>query len=239
MELTTREAAARLGVTQTRARALAAAGTLTARRIGSQWLIDADSVDQQVALIGAGATSRAMASRIAWAASDLADGGRAAWLNAVERHRVRNRVAGAASAPIVQRWFSARAGSTRSYAAGADDLEGILGDSDVVATGISAAAAYRLGLTNVGAGSAYVSATAVDRLVRDHYLVESGSGNLTLRLVDHELHLATARTIDGRRVATRLIVGVDLAEDADARTRAAGVDLIDRVLTEQRTARHD
>lgn len=239
MDLTTREAASRLGVNQARVRALAAAGTLAARRVGSQWLIDADSVDQQAALIGAGATSRAMASRIAWAASDLADGGRAGWLNAVERHRVRNRVAGAASALIVQRWFSARAVSTRRYAVGTDDLEGILGDSDVVATGISAAAAYRLGLTNVGAGDAYVTATAVDRLVRDHFLIQSTSGNLTLRLVDNDLHLATARTIDGLRVATRLIVGVDLAEDADARTRAAGLSLIDRVLDEQRRARHD
>lgn len=67
MELTTREAAARLGVSQARVRVLINSGGLTARRVGTLWLIDAASVEHQRGLTSAGATSRAMSPRVAWA----------------------------------------------------------------------------------------------------------------------------------------------------------------------------
>src|SRR3954451_24557382 len=65
MELTTREAAERLNVNQSRVRALVASGVLEARRIGSQWVIDDESVDRQAALTSARASGRSMSRRIA------------------------------------------------------------------------------------------------------------------------------------------------------------------------------
>ncbi|WP_367869818.1 helix-turn-helix domain-containing protein [Rhodococcus erythropolis] len=43
----TSTAAARLGVSDRNVRALAARGTLTARRVAGRWLIDADAVEER------------------------------------------------------------------------------------------------------------------------------------------------------------------------------------------------
>lgn len=237
MEVTTREAAERLRVNQSRVRALVAAGTLEARRVGSQWLIDADSVDRQAALTTAKATGRAMAKRVAWATGDLADGGEAAWLTAAERSRLRKRLREAASTEVLQKWLRSRSSQVTRYRVGEADLDELLRTDGVVATGVSAATDHGLGLGTGGDGDAYVDGDVLDRLVRDYFLIESRSGNLTLRLVEHNLHLLTARETDGLRVTTRLIVGVDLADDRDTRTRSAGRTLLDAVLNEQKRGR--
>jgi len=236
MELTTRETAERLGVNQSRARALVAAGTLRSRRVGSQWLIDADSVARQALFSEAAATSRAMSTRIAWGAGALADGEDAAWLAASERTRLRKRLRGADNAETLQRWLTARSTRTIRYMVGGGDLEALLNSDGVIRTGVSAADAYALGLGTGGAGDAYVSQNVADRLVRDFYLIEGGSGNLTLRIVDHDFHTTTARRLDGQTVTTRLMVGVDLADDTDTRTRSTGRTLLTRVLDDQKSA---
>lgn len=236
MELTTREAAQRLRVNQSRVRALVAAGTLRSRRVGGQWLVDADSVDRQALFNEAAATSRAMSTRIAWGAGALADGHKAAWLTASERTRLRKRLRGAPNAETLQRWLSARSSEAVRYKVADSDLEALLNTEGVVRTGVSAADAYALGLGAGGSGDAYVSHRVADRLVRDFYLIEGGSGNLTLRIVDHDFHTTTARRLHGQTVTTRLMVGVDLADDNDTRTRSTGRALLARVLDEQNRA---
>lgn len=237
MELTTREAAQRLGVNQSRVRALVAAGTLDARRVGPQWLIDADSVDRQATFTAAKATGRAMAPRVAWAAADLADGGDAPWLSAAERSRLRKRLRSASSIDVLRRWLSSRSATVTRYRVGDRDLDALLDSDDVVRTGVSAAAAYRLGLGTGGAADAYVTTDVAARLIRDFFLIESRTGNLTLRVVEHNLHLLTARAVDDQRVSTRLIVAADLADDRDTRTKSAGRDRLAVVLDEQKQGR--
>ena len=233
MELTTREAAQRLRVDQSRVRELVSTGGLRARRVGGQLLVDADCVDRQAALVSAGATGRPMAQRVAWAAADLADGGSAGWLTAAERYRLRKRLSSVSSLDIVRRWLTSRANRVSRYRVGVHDLDELLSGDGVVRTGVGAATTYRLGLGTAGSGDAYVTAEVAERLVEEFFLIASDSGNLTLRVVDHDLHLRTARsTVDGQ-VAARLLVGVDLADDLDVRTRTAGRNLISTVLAEQ------
>lgn len=157
MELTTREAAARLDVSQARVRALINSGGLTARRVGTLWLIDSVSVEHQRGLTTAGANSRAMSPRVAWAAADLADGGTAAWLSATERSRLRRRLSSTTDVDVVRRWMSRCASSIHRYKVGPKDLTALLTDSRVVRTGISAVESYRLGLGTGGDADAYVS----------------------------------------------------------------------------------
>lgn len=234
MELTTREAAERLSVNQSRVRALVASGGLSARRVGDRWLVDPDSVDRQLALTSARATGRSMSQRIAWAAADLADGGDAAWLAANERSRLRQRLAAAAtSSEVMQRWLRTRADSVSRYRVGERDLDALLADDGVVRTGVSAAEAYRLGLGTAGTGAAYVTADVEQRLVDEFFLIPSQTGNLTLRIVAEGWHQRTARQFGGHRVATRLVVGVDLADDTDVRAQSAGRTLIRTVLDEK------
>jgi excisionase family DNA binding protein len=231
--MTTREAAERLGVSQSRIRALVVSGALRARRVGSVWLVDTDSVDRQNEFIAAGATGRSMAPRVAWGSSDLADGGGAAWLRASERYRLRRSLRETSSIDVLRRRLSGRSRRAARYRVGERDLEEVLRAEGVVRTGVSAASAYDLGLGTGGSGDAYVNADVEKALVEGFYLIRSMAGNLTLRIVDENLHLASARVIKGRRVAPRLVVGVDLADDRDARTRAAGRELLRALLDEQ------
>jgi excisionase family DNA binding protein len=246
MDMTTREAAERLSVHQSRIRALIHSGTLDARRVGSQWLLDADSVDRQADFTSAKATGRPMARRVAWAASDLADGGQARWVSASDRTRLRHRLDDVSNTAVVQKWLRARAATVTRYRVGDDDIHDLLSAEGVVATGVSAADAYGLSLGAGGSADGYVTKAVRKRLEGDFVLIRSRTGNLTLRLVNDgapdrhaaeskavdDLHLRSSHQIEGHLVAARLIVGADLADDTDTRTKSAGRALIQDVLSE-------
>lgn len=230
MELTTRQAAERLGVNQSRVRALVAAGRLAARRAGSQWLVDAGSIDRQATLIASGAKGRAMAPRVAWAAGVLADGGRAPWLSPADRSRLIKRLRKTDQVEVVVRWLATRSSRLARFRIGESDVDELLHADGVVSTGVSASAALGLGLGTGGTADVYVSDETAKRLVRDFFLIESRSGNLTLRIVEDALHQQASRTINGQHIAPSLLVGVDLAEDDDARAKTAGRALITTAL---------
>ncbi len=228
--VTTQQAAQRLGVHPSRVRALIAAGTLIAKRAGRQWLVDADSLDRHADLVAAGATGRSFAPRIAWAAAALCDG-LVDGLTAADRYRLRNRLAHAAdrdgdTCALVQRWLSRRANSVHRYRVGERDLAQLLAADGVLATGISAAADYSLGLATGGAADAYVNDRTRRELVDKFVLIDSVRGNLMLRV--------TEAAPFGNAATPRLIAGADLADDTDARTRAAGCALINDALRAMR-----
>ena len=226
--VTTAQAAQRLGVSTSRVRALIAAGALAATRAGSQWLIDVEDLDRHVNLIAAGATGRPFAPRIVWAAAALCDG-LPDGLKADDRYRLRNRLAhasdsGSDTCALVRRWLSQRAQRVRRYRITTSALPELESAPGVLLTGISATDTYDLGLGTGGAADAYVSGQALGELVDALFLIDTVRGNLTLRVTDTDL-LCTGATS-----APRLIVGADLADDTDARTRAAGCALIDDAL---------
>lgn len=232
--MTAREAAERLNVNQSRVRALVASGILDARRVGSQWLIDTDSVERQAAFTSAGATGRPMSRGVAWAASALADGGQARWISASDRTRLRGRLDGTTNVVVVQKWLRSRAETITRYRVGERDIVDLLRSDGVVATGVSAAGAYGLGLSTGGSADAYVADDLAERLERDFVLIRSSTGNLTLRIAPNDLHLRSARTTGDGLFAPRLIAGVDLADDRDPRTTSAGQSMIREVLADRR-----
>lgn len=232
MELTTREAATRLGVNQSRVRALIADGRLRARQTGHQWLIDADSVTTQARLTAANATGRAMSTRIAWATAALAEGRTADWVTANERSRIRHRLRSVASPEVFRRWFANRATEVRTYRIDDNDLFEVLLNPGLVRTGVAATTHYNLHLSALGHGDGYLNAATLAEVAENYMLIETKQGNLTLRVVDHDWHLRTATPTAHGLVAPRLIVGTDLADDPDARTHTSGHDLLSRVLTQ-------
>lgn len=237
MELTTAQAAERLGISANRVRALISSGNLEARRVGTQWLVAGESVERQARLVDGGATGRPMATRIAWAAADLVDGGAALWLAPSERVRLRNRVAHSATPEVVQRWMARRSGPAARFRAGPQDLREVLAADRVVRTGISAAEAYQLGLGTGDAGDAYVAADRLPGLVEKYFLVESPKGNLTIRSSSDDLYWRTARQVGTFLVAPRMVVGADLADDPDPRTRALGLELLRSLPSTMRESR--
>lgn len=230
-ELTVSEAAEHLSVHQTRVRELLQAGTLTGRRVGRQWLIDVDVLDRHRELILAGATSRAMSTRIAWAAGALLDGHETCWLASSERSRLRSRLLRhTGEVATFQRWLSARQVGTERVRVADADIASLLKERDVVATGISAAAAHGTRLTAAGEAEVYTTASLAKRLTKKYFLVGSERGNLLLRVVDGDWHLDTSTVRDEGRVTTRLMTAVDLLDGGDTRSTTVGRTLLNEAL---------
>jgi excisionase family DNA binding protein len=232
-EVTVAEAAELLQVDPSRVRALAAAGRLLSRRVGPLWLVDLEDVERRSALVSAGAKSRAMSPRTAWAAAALMDGLPAEWLASSERARLAARLRAAAGWQMYVRWLAGRCSQVQRFRVAADDVAALLPARGVVATGGSAAGAYGQGLSMAGQAEVYVASGVLARLVEDLFLVPSPEqGNLLVRVVDADWHVTSAREFGGRVVAPRLMVAVDLLARSDARSAAAGRDLLARVREE-------
>lgn len=224
------DAARRLAVHPSRVRSLIATGQLQARRIGAQWVVDDVDLEEREGFVAAGATSRAMSARIAWAAAALLDGDDPDWLATSERSRLRARLRAhdAKDWQIYRRWLSSRQTAVTCFRVADSDVPALLARDGVVAAGVSAGSAYRLGLGTSGQADAYVSASLLADLVEEFFLIQTGVGNLSLRTVDGDWHLRTAW--DGR-VAARLAVAVDLMDAGDARSRSAGRELLHALLS--------
>jgi excisionase family DNA binding protein len=226
-ELTVPEAAEHLGVHQSRVRELLHAGTLTGRRIGRHWLIRTDDLDRHRELVRGGATSRAMSTRTAWAAGALLDGQQTGWLASSERSRLKTRLVEHSTETMTfRRWLSARQTGAQRLRIADSDIAALLQERGVVATGISATHSYGLRLSAVGEAEAYVSTDVAKKLTKAYFLIASERGNLLLRTVDGTWHTDTAVQHDGLLVANRLMTSVDLLDSSDARTAAAGNELL-------------
>ncbi|MGP3982113.1 helix-turn-helix domain-containing protein [Streptomyces sp. KR80] len=105
MELSVSEVAERLGVSRQRVLALIHSGKLPARLIGGRWVVESADADE---LRGGRRTGRPMAGRIAWGLLDLLDGGRAPWLTATERSRLRARLRARPPVAQVAHWVRRR-----------------------------------------------------------------------------------------------------------------------------------
>lgn len=236
--MTVTQAAEHLGVHPSRVRALVSAGALAGRRVGSQWLVQRDALERRAQIVGSGGHSRAMSTRIAWAAADLLDGGSADWLSTSERARLRARLAAHAGDgwQTYSRWLSSRQTRVARYRIADDDIAVLLATDGVVATGASAASAYRLGLSAAGQAEVYAAGETVAQLVDELFLLTSATGNLLMRTVDGDWHRRTATTRRGRVVAARLMTAVDLVDGQDARSRRVGTTLLGQVLADQLSA---
>ena len=106
----------------------------------------------------------------------------------------------------------------------------LLAEDGVVATGVSAAAGYCLGLGTSGQADAYVTEELAVRLIDTFFLIPSDRGALTLRVVDGGWHLTTAVQHAGRVLAPKLMVAIDLVDLGDARAVATGAALLAELL---------
>ncbi|MFD0203251.1 MULTISPECIES: helix-turn-helix domain-containing protein [Saccharothrix] len=226
------EAAQRLGVTPARVRVLLKAGGLTGRRVGSQWVVDDDSVRRRLDVVAA-ARGRSLSRRAAWGAAVLLDGQATPWLASSERSRLRARLGRHATEGVdVYRWWMRQRASAVRYRIAETDIAELIADRAVVGSGISAATPYDLGLSFAGEAEVYVGGSESDRLVEEYFLVESERGNLVMHVEDsgEDWHRRTARVVDGVSVVPRLVVAVDLLDSPDTRTSSAGARLLRELL---------
>ena len=211
--------AAELGVSDRRVRQMLADGELRGSRVGRAWVVERDALDD--ALDRPSVSGRPWRPAAAWALLGLIAGSDVE-LSPVDRVRIGRR----AEAGVVDNLsrLRVRSGERRFY--GHPSVLGpLLEDPGVVRSGVSALGDYGVDLVVQDVAEGYVRGSEVDVLV-DQFALERGAGrwNVTLRVVDDEVWPFEA----DQRVASGVVVAVDLLDSADERSRRAGAELLGR-----------
>ena len=217
-EISSGEAARSLGVHDSRIRRLIASGELPARKVGNRWLVDQSALERR--LVFGRERGRPLAPENAWGLLYLASGEPAPWLASDVRSRLRRRLR-ERSLDDVRPRLGKRA--RPRYFLGGDRVRAQrLRERRFVRSGISAAAEHGADVRSRELLDGYLPEEALDRLVYRFALrpVDERQADLVLRGV------SGSWPFDGRRVAPRAVVAVDLADSVDQRTRRAGEALL-------------
>lgn len=209
------EAASALGLSAGRVHALVVDGKLPAVKVGGRWLIERGQVERRRRQRQP--KGRPYAAHNAWALLRLASGEEPDGVDPVVRSRLRRALVLEGVEELEPRL--ARRAEPRDFFAHSGEIPYIVEDPNFISSGISAAGAHGLDLVPGWETDGYVRAGALEGFESDHALRPSvGRRNLCLRVVpDSAWHL-----LDGSRVAPLAAVALDLAEDADPRSAAAG-----------------
>jgi excisionase family DNA binding protein len=216
------EAASRLSLSATRVRAMVSQGQLPAVKVGGRWLIERSAVEQRRR--GEAPRGRRFTPRNAWALLLLASGEDAPRLDPSVRSRLRRALALEGLAALAPRLRDRSCVS--NYKAHPGEIPYVLEDGALVPTGISAAGAMGLGLLASREVDGYIARSQLPRFIAKHALSPGGiEGNVRLRAVPEDAW----RELDGRSVSPAAAVALDLADEADSRSRSAGKKLIRQI----------
>lgn len=107
----------------------------------------------------------------------------------------------------------------------------MLEDEALVPTGISAAGSMGIGLLANREADGYIAQSRLSRFIDEHALSPGGvDGNVRLRVVPDDVWQVLA----GRIFAPPAAVALDLAEELDPRSEAAGEKLVQQISREYR-----
>jgi Helix-turn-helix domain len=218
------DAAAALGLSPARVRLLAANGGLPAQKIGGRWVVERSGVEKRRSRGSAG--GRPFAPRNAWAVLGLASGDEVAGIDPVVRSRLRRALALEGLSALALR-LEGRA-EVHRYSGHPGEIPYVLADKRLVASGVSAAREIGLDLLSGNEADGYVSDSDLDGFVHDHALLPAAAldANVVLRLVRDDVWVDF---LEGRTHASEAAIALDLAEDVDSRSRAAGNNLLRRL----------
>jgi hypothetical protein len=205
-------------------RLLAANGGLPAQKIGGRWVVERSGVEKRRSRGSAG--GRPFAPRNAWAVLGLASGDEVAGIDPVVRSRLRRALALEGLSALALR-LEGRA-EVHRYSGHPGEIPYVLADKRLVASGVSAAREIGLDLLSGNEADGYVSDSDLDGFVRDHALLPAAplDRNVVLRLVRDDVWVDF---LEGRTHASEAAIALDLAEDVDSRSRAAGKNLLRRL----------
>jgi len=209
------EAAELLQLSPGRVHALVAAGRMPAMKVGGRWLVERSEVERRWR--AERLRGRPFAPHNAWALLCLASGESVEALDPSVRSRLRKALAIEGLEQLAPRLV--RRGDSRHFAAHRGEIPYLLEDPRFVASGASAAAAHGIDLIPGQEADGYVRADTEQEFVADHALEPAASGaNVRLRIVPD----SAWRFLAEARVAPSAAVILDLAEEADPRSSAAG-----------------
>lgn len=209
------EAARVLGLSAGRVRNMAAHGQLHASKIGGRWLVERAAVEERLRREAVG--GRPFASHNAWALLLLASGEDVEGISPSVRSRLRRALRTDGLQELAPRL--ARRAEVHFYNAHPGEVSHVFEQPDLVHSGISAAGAYKLGVASGNEVDGYIHEPKLRSLVKRHVLSGAGpEGNVRLRVVEKDSWSFLA----GARIAPLAAVALDLAEDPDPRSAAAG-----------------
>jgi hypothetical protein len=218
------DAADVLNLSPARVRLLASIGDLPAEKIAGRWLVDRGDVERRRRR--GGASGRRFAPQNAWALLRLASGEEAVGVDPVTRSRLRRALTLEGLAALAPR-LEHRA-EVRRYDGHPGEIAHVLSDPRLVPSGISAALTVGLDVMSGNEADGYISASDLERFVHEHALDPASSfdANVVLRVVPKDVW---ADFLAGSDHAPEAAVALDLVDEVDSRSRAAGEGLLGRL----------
>lgn len=209
------QAAEALGISPTRVRALIASGELPAAKVGDRWLIEEGAVERRRR--AGGHRGRPFSPRNSWAVLALASEEEVRGIDASVRSRLKRALAQEGLARLRPRL--SKRGEVRSFQAHPGELAYLLKDPGFVRSGVCAAQEHGFGLVPGNQAEGYLQAANMSDFIDRHALEPAGTeGNIRLRVVPDDAW----SSLEGRDVAPKAAVALDLAEDLDPRSAQAG-----------------
>lgn len=211
------EAARNLKLSPARVRVLASRGQLPAEKIADRWLVERSAVEQRRKQKPP--RGRRFTPRNAWAVLMLASGEHPPQLDPSVRSRLKRALALEGLGDLEPR-LEDRA-DVFAYSAHPGEIPYVLEDEALVRSGISAG--VESGLLSGQEADGYLAASNLQSFVTQHALSPAGpGGNVRLRVVPDGIW----PILRGRPVAPQAAVALDLANELDPRSRAAGKALL-------------
>jgi hypothetical protein len=226
VEITSRQAAEQLGVTQQRVQALFASGDLGGRMVAGRLVVD--SGDIKARLARRPGRGRPLAARVAWGVLWELSGERAHWMAASERSRLRTNIRKLNTDEVVLR--VRRRATLHRYRILPTYVDRLAADAACVAGGVGAASAVGADIVALGFAEVYTARSTGDRIVKQYAMVEGGTDadiNVNLRVLDDDLIFL----LSGRTHMPSAVVACDLMESPEPRTRHAGTLLLSDLLS--------
>ena len=196
------------GVSERRARQLASAGQINARKLGGRWLID----DARRGGPLRGQRGRPLSERSAWAILDVLDGAPPQGISRSEIARARRRAAGAAGLSPDE---LARRADVLPLRAHPGVLDAILSDTRVVVGGVQAASAHGADLIGLAGVELYALREDAAGLIGEYALRPArDDANVVLRV-------ASRLPASLSRMASPAVAALDLLDAGDERSMRA------------------
>lgn len=214
MDISVREFAARKKISERRVLQLISQGDLKARRLSSQWLIDAAELSRRPN------SSRPMSPKMSKAFLELLSQMKIQDpLDPAEKSRLNSRIKKMKSDSdpvlLLNSWLRRRA-EIQNYKVNQMDLPNLARDLDVIPSGLSDS---RSGISSQVFFEGYVLKKDLRNLRRKYLLVSSEKPNVILRVIDHELP---------RPIPIGYVIA-DLADHDGAREQSQAENLIRKV----------
>lgn len=215
------EAASILKVHPSRVRAMVNVGQLDAEKLAGRWFVERSSLERRRFLDSP--DGRPFSPINAWALLCLAEGKGAEWVDKSARSRLRGHLRRRSWEELVPRLRSrARPVRLRGHPSA---LGRLANESGIILAGVSAASRYGIDIQPSEELEVYVYQARAGELIQRYKLEASDRPNVVFRVVSDDVPADWQECLGGA------VAAIDLVESPDARSRRAGVEYLNNLVS--------